>query len=225
MGFCDTWLGYVSLAGAVSWCAGVFQVALPWLGTAAAAILLLRVYAHRQQKREWQKFSLEQVLGESSPQVELIKAMAGWAKSSLGGDRVAPQLLTMLDGLAEARIRASRLMPDPQPKEAGPINKLEVLAAMDLALADAIWMGRHLIRLPRQRKATFARRIAEPGFQASVLDSIDETLKEAQALVDALGKASERESTFSLREHLKKLEELHAARAELDEELEPLEEF
>lgn len=200
-------------------------MALPWLAAAFVATLLLRLYAKKKQNKEWQKFSVLRILGESSPQVELIKVMAEWSKTSAGSDRIAPQLLPLLDGLADARERAARLLADHKDSAENPINKQEILATLDLALADALWMGRHLIRLPRQRKTTFTKRIAEPDFQSSSLAAIQETLDEARSLVDSIGEAAGRDSALTLRRHLARLEEIHSAREELGPEPEFMEDL
>jgi hypothetical protein len=223
--FSNSWLGYVAAASAIAFCAGVFNAALPWLAAALVPGLIMSLYARHLQAKEFKKFSALHILGESSPQVELIETMTEWFKTSSGPERIAPDLLTLLDSLAETRERASRLLADHKDSAENPVNKQEILATLDLALADAIWMGRHLIRLPRQRKTTFSKRIAEPGFQASALAAVAETLKEAQSLVDSIGEASGRDTALSLRKHLARLEEIHAARKELGPEPEFLEEF
>lgn len=223
--FSNSWLGYVAAASAIAFCAGVFNAALPWLAAALVPGLIMSFYARHLQAKEFKKFSALHILGESSPQVELIETMTEWFKSSSGAERIAPDLLTLLDSLAETRERASRLLADHKDSAENPVNKQEILATLDLAVADAIWMGRHLIRLPRQRKTTFSKRIAEPGFQASALTAVAETLKEAQSLVDSIGEASGRDTALSLRKHLARLEEIHAAREELGPEPEFMEEL
>lgn len=223
LSFCDAWLANIIAASSLAWCAGVFSLAWPWLVAAFAATLLLRLYAKKRQVEETRKFSVLHILGESSPQVELIRVMTEWFKSSAGAERIAPQLMPLLDGLADARERAARLLKDHKDSQDAPFKRNDILITLDLALADAIWMGRHLIRLPRQRKTTFASRIAEPGFQAAALASIAETLEEAKALVDSISQASGRDSALYLRRHLARLEEIHAAREELGPEPEFLE--
>lgn len=225
LSFCDAWLANIVAGAGLAWCAGVFSMALPWLVAAFAATLLLRIYAKKKQAEEVRKFSVLHILGEASPQVELIKAMTEWLKSSSGAERIAPQLMPLLDGLADARERAARLLKDHKDSQDAPFKKKDVLITLDLALADAIWMGRYLIRLPRQRKTTFSARIAEAGFQSAALAAISETLEEAEALVDSISQASGMDSALSLRRHLARLEEIHAAREELGPEPEFLEDL
>jgi hypothetical protein len=163
------------LAGVLVLCAGVAffvtQNAL-WLLAAIGVFGVAFVMANRPQRGPDRGDVFE----------NLLRQLAGFEAQGTLESRMHPELSAKLERGAAAVMEIETLA------KALPERSLaeRCVQTATEALWDAVWAGRHLVRLKGHRVKTFEKRCAEEGFGATALASVESLVQEIEALRQGL---------------------------------------
>lgn len=220
-----TWLINNGLGWVVPGAIGLWILPTPdawipgWLAlcfvAAVAGNLINTVHRQSHLRR-----SVQRQLKERLEEWLLIEELNRFERERTLTERIDPRLTILLNRAVLARQQSlaslallkssGRLMAG----DGAPLAETLPLTTAS-AIVDACWIGRHLIRRSRQRKASFEKRTSDPSYQKAALVAIHEMVIDMELLAESLKDGAGLGET-TVREALGRLKELKDAWSELD---------